>query len=87
MSGQRNINVGPNSKLLHIEGPGFVCNIRCGLTDERGRPVSRIAVSANGDTYSGDPEWWIDGRRGQSGRGRAVRVVCTGLPKRKRSAV
>lgn len=79
---QRNIHLGPRSALLHIEGPGFICNIQVGLADERGRPVSRIAVSADGDRYSGDPQWWIDGRRGQIGRGRAVRVVCTGLPKR-----
>jgi hypothetical protein len=42
-------------KHLHIEVPGCVVNIRTGLEDCGGRPVTVIAISC--DTYAGEPGW------------------------------
>jgi hypothetical protein len=60
-------------KLLHIEAPGCIINIHVGLTDNTGRSVTAISINADGDRYSGDPAWWIDGEKGNAGVG--VRVV------------
>ncbi len=76
MARQRNLNLTERSPLLHIEAPGCIINIHCGLRDMDGRKVVNISVEADGDRYSGDPEWWVDGELGN--KGRAVRVVCTG---------
>lgn len=73
---QRNVSLTKKSGLLHIEAPGCIVNIKCGLTDWDGREVVNVSISANGNRYSGDPEWWINGEHGNSGV--AVRVVCTG---------
>lgn len=75
---QRNISISGRSrhKLLHIEAPGCIVNIRVGLTDTDGREVVNVSVTADGDRYAGDPEWWMDGKRGETGG--VFRVVCTG---------
>lgn len=75
---QRNISISRTSrhKTLHVEAPGCIINITVGLSDDDGREVTRIAVSADGDRYAGDPQWWIDGTKSQNGH--AVRVICTG---------
>jgi len=76
---QRTISFAPKGKrrsdVLHIEAPGAIVNISC-HTDSEGREVTRVSISADGNRYSGDPEWWVDGVKGNSGV--AVRVVCLG---------
>jgi hypothetical protein len=54
-------------KHLHIEVPGGIINIRIGLADIAGRPVTSVSVLADGDRYAGDPEWWVDGEAGNNG--------------------
>lgn len=75
--GQRNVAwAGKRAgDLLHIEVPGCIVNISM-HSDETGRAVTRVSVSADGNRYSGDPEWWVEGVKGNSGV--AVRVVCLG---------
>lgn len=79
---QRNISLSSRSKktLLHIEAPGCIINIRVGLTDMDGREVTNVSVMANGNRYAGDPEWWVNGEKGNTGC--AMRVVCTGREER-----
>ena len=45
-------------KLLHVEAEGCVVNIRVGLTDSEGRPVTSIEILP--DQYVGE-EWDLDG--------------------------
>lgn len=63
-------------KNLHIEAPGCIINIQFGLTDTEGRDVTFISVSADGNRYSGDPCWWLEGVEGKDGMG--IRVVREG---------
>lgn len=63
------------AKLLHIEAPGCIINIHVGLSDVDGREVTRVSIDADGDRYSGEPQWWIDGEEGKKGLG--VRIVRT----------
>ena len=67
--------------LLHIEAPGCIINVQIGLTDAEGRPVTHVSVSANGDRYAGDPEWWGEGQHGNKGVG--VRIIRTTNPHEK----
>jgi hypothetical protein len=64
-------------RILHIEIPGGIVNIRHNLRDDQGREVTHVSVSVDGNRYAGDPEWWVDGERGNNGPG-GVRIVCTG---------
>jgi hypothetical protein len=75
---QRNIAISDRSrcKLLHIEAPGCIINIRVGLTDTDGRKVTNVSIEADGDRYVGDPEWWIDAGDGKWSRSGGARVVC-----------
>jgi len=56
-------------KVLHVEAEGCIVNIRVGLKDDRGRPVTVVEVLA--DNYMGD-QWRIEGG---SETHHAVRVV------------
>lgn len=44
---------------FHLEGPGFIANFTTGLRDNEGREVVHVSISADGDRYKGDPEWWV----------------------------
>lgn len=52
----RHLNARDN--LLHIETDGCIVNIRTGLHDREGRPVTSVEILA--DTYVGE-EWTLDG--------------------------
>lgn len=58
-------------RLLHIEAEGCIVNIRVGLTDADGRPVTSVEVLA--DQYSGD-RWSLDGDDATSRRATGIRV-------------
>lgn len=89
---QRNIVISDRSrcKLLHIEAPGCIIDIRIGLSDADGRKVTNVSIEADGrkvtnvsieadgDRYAGDPEWRIDAGNGKWSRSGGARVVCTG---------
>jgi hypothetical protein len=60
---------------LHIEAPGCIVNIR-NLNDSEGQPITFIDVNADGDRYSGEPEWWcIDAGAILGVRGIGIRIV------------
>lgn len=67
------INERSREKLLHIEAPGCIINIRVGLADRNGRRVTHVSVVTDGDRYVGEPPWWIEGRYGL--RAQDMRVV------------
>jgi hypothetical protein len=60
-------------KLLHIEAPGCIINIRVGLKDRTDRAVTSISISADGTRYAGQTPWWVEGEQGKDGI--AVRVI------------
>jgi hypothetical protein len=72
------IHLGRKSNMLRVEAPGCIVNISARLTDSEGRQVVRVEVSAAGDRYIGDPQWWLEGEAGNWGR--ALRVVQTDTP-------
>lgn len=43
------------SELKHIEGEGFVLNIRTGLSDREGRDVTHIEILVN------ENDWYFEG--------------------------
>ncbi len=45
-------------KAVKITFPGGIVHVTTGLTDRNGRNVVNVSVSADGDRYTGDPEWW-----------------------------
>jgi hypothetical protein len=47
-------------KIVHIEAPGCVVNIRVGLTDEKGREVTSVEVLSDGKRFAGE-NWKIIG--------------------------
>ena len=67
------IVLGARSRHLKIEAPGVLVHVEPGHRDDRGRQVTYISVSADGDRYGGEPAWWVSGRKGSLGRG--FRVV------------
>lgn len=71
----RTVSLTRKSGMLHIEAPGCIVNITPGLTDTEGRAVVNVSVSADGNRYAGDPEWWVDGQRGNDGIG--LRIIQT----------
>lgn len=58
---------------LHIELPGAVVNIYAHLTDNEGRRLIRVNVDADGDRYSGEPQWWCPDLPDPKGIG--IRIV------------
>jgi hypothetical protein len=48
-------------KTLHVETPEGIVNIRIGLHDAKGRPVTLIEVIP--DAYAGEPRVHVDGYR------------------------
>lgn len=53
-------------KLLHVEADGVLVNIRVGLTDAEGHPVTRIDISPDDKSRGGDGTgyyWYQDGPR------------------------
>lgn len=71
----RNILLNRKSGLTRIEAPGCTISIDPGLSDSDRRPVCSISIAVDGNRYPGEPEWWIDGVRGDDGRG--LRIVQT----------
>lgn len=73
----KTVSISPRSrdKLLHIEAPGCIVNVQIGLTDRNGRSVTRVDVYADGDRFSGEPQWWVEGKRGKHGL--ACRIIRT----------
>jgi len=65
----RTIVLGERSRHLKVEAPGVLVHIEPGHRDARGRQVTYVSVSADGDRYAGDPAWWVSGRKGSRGRG------------------
>jgi hypothetical protein len=57
-------------KLVHVEAPGCVINIRVGLADEKGREVTSVEVLADGERFAGE-SWRIVGSKSTA---RVVRV-------------
>lgn len=51
----KSIVLKPQSKLLHVEAPGCIINIRVGLSDLKGRTVTAIEILPDLDT--GGPRW------------------------------
>lgn len=60
------------AKLLHIEAPGCIVNIEIDHV-MNGHPMTLVSVQVDGDRYAGDPEWWVDGVRGN--KGESFRIV------------
>lgn len=60
---------------LHIEVPGAIISIRTRLSDTDGNPVTSISVSADGDRYAEEPEWWVNNKYGDAGA--TLRIVQT----------
>ena len=48
--------------LKHIETDGCIINIRTGLSDRKGRPVTSIEIIPD-DYFSGEPIWRLRGTR------------------------
>ena len=61
------LNERSRCKQLHIEAPGCIIHICIDLSDADGRPMTYVSVTADGDRYAGDPEWWCDGQHGNIG--------------------
>jgi hypothetical protein len=61
-----------SGRVLHIEAPGCIVNIRVGLTDSEGRAVTSVSISADGNRYSGEPQWWIEGVPGNATAGARI---------------
>lgn len=72
----RRISFRPRTpKTLHIETPDGIINIRCGLTDRAGRPVTAIEILADGTRLNDEAPAWIEGEQGETCRN--VRIVTT----------
>jgi hypothetical protein len=71
----RTITLDRKSGVTRIEAPGCVISIDPGLAERSGPPACSISIAADGNRYSGAPEWWVNGVRGDDGRG--VRIVQT----------
>ena len=66
--------------LRRIEVPGGIINITTGLIDSNGSAVTHISISADGNRYAGNPEWWVNGETGNDGIGlRLVRTTGNSL--------
>lgn len=77
----RTVIITRKSGAAHIEAPGCVISINPALVDGDGRSVCSISIAADGNRYPGEPEWWVDGVRGDDGRGiRVVRTPATYAP-------
>jgi len=64
------IGYGRQRKALKITFPGGIVHVTTGLLNARGSRVVNVSVSADGDRYSGDPEWWSKwGKIDESGGG------------------
>jgi hypothetical protein len=64
------IGYGRQRKGLKITFPGGIVHVTTGLTNARGRGLVHVSVSADGDRYSGDPEWWAKwGKLDETGAG------------------
>ena len=63
---------------FHVEGPGFIANFTAGLRNHEGQEVVAVSISADGDRYAGDPEWWavVEGK-GLTPEGVGFRIVKT----------
>lgn len=63
---------------FHVEGPGFLANFTVGLRNREGQEVVAVSISADGDRYKGDPEWWavVEGE-GLTPSGVGFRIVKT----------
>jgi hypothetical protein len=72
-------------KLLHIEAPGCIINVQIGLADRDGRKVTHVSIVADGNRFSGELPWWIEGRNGISAQN--MRIVQTDAPRAKSAAV
>lgn len=80
MSKYKTIILNRRCKPLHIEAPGCIVNIDLWY-DAEGRNVTKVDVSANGDRYAGDAEWWCaDAGARLEPRGIGIRIV-QGIPK------
>lgn len=58
---------------LHVEAPGCIINIRQGLSTEDGRQVTHVEILADGDRFSGERQWWIEGKKRDHARN--IRVI------------
>lgn len=55
-----------NAGIMHIEAPGAIINVQVGLSTNGSDEVTRVEVLADGDRYAGEPEWWIEGKKGNA---------------------
>jgi hypothetical protein len=71
------IGYGRQARELHVEFPGGIVNITCGLRARHGRDVVSVSVSADGNRFAGDPEWWAKwGTTDKNGGGcRIIRLL------------
>lgn len=58
MTKEISIGYGRQRKDIKITFPGGIVNITTGLRSRHGREVVNVSVSADGDRYAGDPQWW-----------------------------
>ena len=50
---------GRGRKNLKIEAEGCLVHVEVGHHDEHGNRVTYVSISADGDRFAGDPEWWV----------------------------
>ena len=74
---------GRGPKQLHIEADGCIINIQVGLHDSDGNAITHVSVAAQGDTYQGEPEWWIAPGTNVARTGVGLRVIQKDKSKRK----
>ena len=57
-------------KELKVTFPGGIVNITTGVENRNGQKVVHISVSANGDRFAGEPQWWVKwGKVDETGAG------------------
>jgi hypothetical protein len=44
-------------RLIHVEAPGCIVNVRYGLEDAQGRAVTSVSITP--DAYAGEPKWMV----------------------------
>lgn len=72
---------GRGPKRLKIEADGCLLHVEVDHHDDQGNPVTYVSVSANGDRYAGEPEWWVAPGSKVTPSGVGLRVVMK--PRRK----
>jgi hypothetical protein len=66
---------GRGPKRLQIEADGCTVLVDSDVVDEHGNDVTYISVTADGDRFAGNPEWWVAPGSKVTPSGVGLRVV------------